>query len=139
MLGSKIYQIEINSEQHERKVIQKLVQLGFQKAVWEDEAKTSFVEVYVPSRVFSNYTNSMSKDNVITLEDFINLMGGGGETKTYNIEYKIGMFGCINIDVEMELPRNHPDFKKVLNEKANEIVKNEVLCYGAVDFIHTRD
>ena len=26
-----------------------------------------------------------------------------------------------------------------LNEKADEIVKNEVLCYGAVDFIHTRD
>ena len=59
--------------------------------------------------------------------------------KTYNIEYKIGMFGCINIDVEMDLPRNHPDFMKVLESKADEIVKNEVLNYGCVDFIHTRD
>ena len=74
MLGSKIYQIEINSEQPEWKVIQKLVQLGFQKAMWEDESKTSFVEVYVPLRAFSNYTNRMSKDNVITLEDFTNLI-----------------------------------------------------------------
>ena len=74
MLGSKVYQIEINSEQPEWKVIQKLVQLGFQKAMWEDEAKTSFVEVYVPLRAFSNYTNRMYKYNVATLEDFTNLM-----------------------------------------------------------------
>ena len=74
MLGSKVYQIEINSEQPEWEVIQKLVQLGFQKAMWEDEAKTSFVEVYVLLRAFSNYTNRMSKDNVVTLEDFTNLV-----------------------------------------------------------------
>ena len=74
MLGSKVYQIEINSEQPEWEVIQKLVQLGFQKAMWEDEAKTSFVEVYVPLRAFSNCTNRMSKDNVVTLEDFTNLV-----------------------------------------------------------------
>ena len=74
MLGSKAYQIEINSEQPEWEVIQKLVQLGFQKAMWEDEAKTSFVEVYVLLRAFSNYTNRMSKDNVVTLEDFTNLV-----------------------------------------------------------------
>ena len=59
--------------------------------------------------------------------------------RTYNVEYKIGMFSCINIDVEMELPRDHPDFKKVINEKADEIVQNEVMCYGMIDFIHTRD
>ena len=74
MLDSKVYQIEINSEQPECKVIQKLVQLGFEKAMWEDEAKTSFVEVYVLLRAFSNYTNRMSKDNVVTLEDFTNLV-----------------------------------------------------------------
>ena len=74
MLGSKVYQIEINSEQPEWEVVQKLVQLGFQKAMWEDEAKTSFVEVYVLLRAFSNYTNRMSKDNVVTLEDFTNLV-----------------------------------------------------------------
>ena len=48
MLVSKVYQIEINSEQPECEVIQKLFQLGFQKVVWEGEAKTSFAEVYVP-------------------------------------------------------------------------------------------
>lgn len=74
MLGSKTYQIEINSEQPECKVIQRLILLGFEKAMWEDEAKTSFVEVYVLIRAFSNYTNSMPKSNVITLEDFTNLM-----------------------------------------------------------------
>ena len=58
MLGSKVYQIEINSEQPEWKVIQKLVQLGSQKAMWEDEANTSFVEVYVPLRAFSNTNHS---------------------------------------------------------------------------------
>ena len=77
MLGSKVYQIEINSEQPEWEVIQKLVQLGFQKAMWEDEAKTSFVEVYVPLRAFSNYTNHIQKDNIVTLEDFTNLMEEG--------------------------------------------------------------
>ena len=77
MLVSKIYQIEINSEQPEWKVIQRLVQLGFQKAMWEDEAKTSFVEVYVPLKAFSNYTNRMSKGNVVTLEDFTNFIVRG--------------------------------------------------------------
>ena len=74
MLVSRVYQIEINSEQPEWEVIQKLVQLGFQKAMLEDEAKTSFVEVYVLLRAFSNCTNRMSKDNVVTLEDFTNLV-----------------------------------------------------------------
>ena len=74
MLGSKVYQIEINSEQPEWEVIQKLAQLGFQKAMWEDEAKTSFVEVYVLLRAFSNYTNHIQKDNIVTLEDFTNLV-----------------------------------------------------------------
>ena len=77
MLDSKVYQIEINSEQPEWKVIQKLVQLGFQKAMLEDEANTSFVEVYVPLRAFSNYTNRIQKGNIVTLEDFTNLMEEG--------------------------------------------------------------
>ena len=59
--------------------------------------------------------------------------------KTYNVEYKIGMFGCINIDVEIDIPRDSPEFMNVLNEKADEIVENEVLNYGSVEFIHTRD
>ena len=74
MLGSKIYQIEINSEQPELKVIHKLIELGFEKAMWGYGAKTSFIEVYVPLRAFSNYTNRMPKDNVIALEDFTNLI-----------------------------------------------------------------
>lgn len=57
--------------------------------------------------------------------------------KTYNIAYKIGSFGCINIDVEMDIDRSHPAFMRVLQEKADEIVKNEVECYGEVDFIYT--
>ena len=77
MLGSKVYQIEINSEQPEWKVIQKLIQLGFEKAMWGIGAKTSFVEVYVPLRAFSNYTNHIQKDNIVTLEDFTNLMEEG--------------------------------------------------------------
>ena len=67
MLGSNVYQIEINPEQPEWRVIQRLIQLGFQKAMWSDKAKTSFIEVYVPIRAFSNYTNRMPKDNIVTL------------------------------------------------------------------------
>ena len=74
MLGSNVYQIEINPEQPEWRVIQRLIRLGFQKAMWSDKAKTSFVEVYISIRAFSNYTNRMYKDNVATLEDFTNLM-----------------------------------------------------------------
>lgn len=59
--------------------------------------------------------------------------------KIYNIEYKIGSFGCINIDVEMDVDRSHPDFYKLLRLKADEIVEKEVKNYGDVDFIHTRD
>ena len=77
MLGSNVYQIEINPEQPEWRVIQRLVQLGFQKAMWEDEANTSFVEVYAPLRAFSNYTNHIQKDNIVTLEDFTNLIEEG--------------------------------------------------------------
>lgn len=76
MSNKEPIQIEINAEQPEWKVVQKLVQLGFQKAMWDDEAKTSFVEVYVQLRVFSNYTNRMPKDNVVTLEDFTNFIVG---------------------------------------------------------------
>lgn len=46
--------------------------------------------------------------------------------KTYNIAYKIGSFGCINIDVEMDIDRNHPAFMRVHQEKADEIIRNEV-------------
>lgn len=59
--------------------------------------------------------------------------------KTYNVEYRIGAFGCINIDVEMDLPRDHPDFMRELDFKAGEIVKYAVIEQGSVDFIHTRD
>ena len=74
MLSSNVYQIEINPEQPVWRVIQSLVQLGLQKALWSDKAKTSFIEVYVPIRAFSNYTNRMPKDNIVTLEDFTNLV-----------------------------------------------------------------
>lgn len=57
--------------------------------------------------------------------------------KVYNIEYKIGGYGCINIDVEMDIPRDHPEFMGILNDKAEEIVKNALLSYGVADFIHT--
>lgn len=74
MSNKEPIQIEINAEQPEWKVVQKLVQLGFQKTMWDDGAETSFVEVYVQLRAFSNYTNRMSKDNVVTLEDFTNFL-----------------------------------------------------------------
>ena len=73
MLSSEVYQIEINSEQPEWRVIQSLVQLGFQKALWSDDVKTDFIEVYIPLSTFSNYSSKMSKDNVTTLKDFISI------------------------------------------------------------------
>ena len=73
MLGSKVYQIEINSEQPEWRVIQSLVRLGFQKAMWQGEINTNFIEVYISLKAFTNYSNNVSKDNVVTLKDFISI------------------------------------------------------------------
>ncbi len=68
----KTFCIEINKEQPEWKVIQVLVQLGFQKALWCDEMNTSFVEVYVGIKTFSNYSIKMQKENTLTLLEVIN-------------------------------------------------------------------
>jgi hypothetical protein len=68
----KTFCVEINKEQPEWKVIQALVQLGFQKALWCDEMKTSFVEVYVALKTFSNYSSKMHKENILTLTEVIN-------------------------------------------------------------------
>ena len=67
MLGSNVYQIEINPEQPEWRVIQRLIQLGFQKALWQGEINTNFIEVYISLKAFTNYSNNVSKDNVVTL------------------------------------------------------------------------
>ena len=74
MLGSNVYQIEINPEQPEWRVIQSLVRLGFQKAMWQGEINTNFIEVYISLKAFTNYSNNMSKDNVVTLLEFTNLV-----------------------------------------------------------------
>ena len=74
MLDSKVYQIEINSEQPEWRVIQSLVRLGFQKAMWQGEINTNFIEVYISLKAFTNYSNNVSKDNVVTLLEFTNLV-----------------------------------------------------------------
>ena len=68
----KTFCIEINKEQPVWKVIQLLVQLGFQKALWCDEMNTSFVEVYVGIKTFSNYSIKMQKENTLTLLEVIN-------------------------------------------------------------------
>ena len=68
----KMFCIEINKEQPEWKVIQVLVQLGFQKALWCDEIETSFVEVYVGIKTFSNYSSKMRKTNTLTLAEVAN-------------------------------------------------------------------
>ena len=74
MLGSNVYQIEINPEQPEWRVIQRLIQLGFQKALWQGEINTNFIEVYISLKAFTNYSNNVSKDNVVTLLEFTNLV-----------------------------------------------------------------
>ena len=74
MLGSNVYQIEINPEQPEWRVIQRLIQLGFQKAMWQGEINTNFIEVYISLKAFTNYSNNVSKDNVVTLLEFTNLV-----------------------------------------------------------------
>ena len=63
----KTFCIEVNKEQPEWEVIQVLVQLGFQKALWCDEMNTSFVEVYVGIEAFSNYSSETQKENTLTL------------------------------------------------------------------------
>lgn len=59
--------------------------------------------------------------------------------KTYNIEYKVGGYGCINIDVDMDVPRDNPNFMQVLQEKADNLIISEIERFGVVDFIHTQD
>jgi len=68
----KTFCIEVNKEQPEWKIIQMLVQLGFQKALWCDEMNTSFVEVNVGIKTFSNHSSKIQKENTLTLMETIN-------------------------------------------------------------------
>ena len=70
----KPIQIEVNVEQPEWRVIQKLVQLGLQKACWNDDIQADHIEVYLGLNCFSNYSAKMEKDNLVTLSDFVNVV-----------------------------------------------------------------
>ena len=70
----KPVQIEINTEQPEWKVVQTLVQLGLQKAWWNDDLQTVYVEVYLGLGCFINRAIDAEKGNVLTLSDFTELM-----------------------------------------------------------------
>lgn len=72
MSNKEPIQIEINAEQPEWKVVQRLVQLGFQKACWHDDLQTDHIEVYFNLGCFSNYSEKITKDNVLTLLEFTN-------------------------------------------------------------------
>lgn len=74
MKSKEPIQIEINADQPEWKVVQRLVQLGFQKACWYDDLQTEHIEVYCGLGCFSNYSNKTEKDNVLTLLEFTNLV-----------------------------------------------------------------
>ena len=73
----KTFCIEINKGQPEWKVIQVLVQLGFQKALWCDDVQSDHIEVYLGLNCFSNYSAKMEKDNLVTLSDFVNVVYEG--------------------------------------------------------------
>ena len=45
---------------------------------------------------------------------------------TYNIDYAVGYFGSINIDVECDTPRDDPNFMFNLLEKADIIVRDAI-------------
>ena len=70
----KPVQIEINKEQPEWKVVQTLVQLGLQKACWDDDLQTVYVEVYLGLGYFINRATNSGKGNILTLSDFTELM-----------------------------------------------------------------
>lgn len=55
---------------------------------------------------------------------------------TYNIEYKVGSLGTINIDVECDTNRNDPSFMNDLRETANKLVEAAVTNYGDIDFVY---
>ena len=48
----KTFCIEVNKEQPEWKVIQVLVQLGFQKACWNDDIQADYIGVYLWLKCF---------------------------------------------------------------------------------------
>ena len=55
---------------------------------------------------------------------------------TYNIEYKVGSLGTINIDVKCDTNRDDPSFMNDLREAANKLVEAEVTNYGDIDFVY---
>ena len=77
MNTNKPMQIEINTEQPEWKVIQVLVQLGFQKSLWCDDIQADHIEIYLGLNCFSNYSAKFKKDNLVTLSDFVNVVYEG--------------------------------------------------------------
>lgn len=52
-----------------------------------------------------------------------------------NVDYKTG-YGTVNMDVEMDIDKDHPDFYKVLAEKAESKLIISIANYGEVDFVY---
>ena len=106
--------------------------------------------------VFAFFSDKLIRPNIqINFNIIILRLAGRLGNIKYQHEYspeKMAAFfliiktGCFNdisiqdlIDVDMDLPRDHPDFMRMLDFKAGEIVKYAVIEQGSVDFIHTRD
>ena len=69
-----VVQIEINEEQPEDVIVQRLVDLGFIKSYWDLDIETKFVEVYLGLNSFSNYSSDIELSNVISLLNFTNII-----------------------------------------------------------------
>ena len=69
-----VVQIEINEEQPEDVIVQRLVDLGFIKYYWDLDIETKFVEVYLGLNSFSNYSSDIELSNVISLLNFTNII-----------------------------------------------------------------
>ena len=55
---------------------------------------------------------------------------------TYTINISVGSYGSVNLDVEVDVDRNDPNFMNALREKASKMLIEEIENCGDVEFVY---
>lgn len=56
--------------------------------------------------------------------------------RIYNIDYNIGHHGSINLDVELDIEPDHPDFYKKLDDAAMKILIKDIEDCGSIELVY---
>ena len=56
--------------------------------------------------------------------------------KIYNLDYNVGGHGYINLDVELDITPDHPDFMRKLDQAAMKILIQDIKDTGEIELVY---